>query len=211
MTRLPVRKLIGEEVLASRADFRPIDGPSPYTFQRTREAGGETFYDTIFMSSSQKHHVFAVGVMWGLFPTWGDGQGGKEIRAGNDLPILCGRRSMEEQVYAYDGSEAGARAALRRISADLSEAAEPWFGERTAQALAHPLVLLGLEWVRSHPEARTAKQGLSYDETVRSELSRVLRRRAHDLELGMDVKRNISLLCYHLLEFASEVDGRQPT
>jgi hypothetical protein len=211
MTRLPVRQLIGEEILASRPDFKLIDGPSPYTFQRTRQAGGESFYDTILMSSSQKHHYFGAAVMWGLFPTWGGGQGGKEIRAGSDLPILCGRRSMEEQVYAYDGSEAGARAALRLISADLSETAEPWFRKRTAQALAHPLVVLGLEWVRSHPEARAAKQDFSYDEKVRAELSRVLRRRAHDLALGMDIKRNISLLCYHLLEFASEVDGRQPS
>lgn len=211
MTRLPVRQLIGEEILASRPDFKPIDGPSPYTYQRTRQAGGEIFYDTILMASSQKHPSFAAAVMWGLFPTWGGGQGGKEIRAGNDLPILCGRRSMDEQVYAYDGSEPGARAALRLISADLTETAEPWFLERTRQALAHPLVALGLEWVRSHPEARKAKQGFSYDETVRAELSRVLRHRAHDLGLGMDIKRNISLLCYHLLEFASEVDGRQPS
>jgi hypothetical protein len=210
MTRLPIRRLIQEEVFGSRPEFKPVEGPSPYTYRRARSGGGERFYDTVLVSSSQKHHLFDVGVTWGLFPTWGGGQGGKEIRAGNTLPYLCGRRGADEMVYQYDGSEAGARNALSTISADLAQTAEPWFAERTRLALAHPLVRLGLEWVRSHPEARAAKDGLKFDQEVRDELSRTLRHRAHELQLDPEAKKNISSLCYQLLEFAAEVDGREP-
>jgi hypothetical protein len=206
MPRLPVRRLIQEVVFDERLDFQPIDGHAPYTYQRTVAAGGETFYDTVGLGSSQKYPCFAASIAWGLFPIWEGVLGTDEIRAATGLPYLCGRRRMEEQVYEHDGTEAGARLALGRIADDLTSTGEPWFRERTAAALAHPLVILGLQWVRSHPEARTAKQGYRYNEEVRDELSRVLRRRAYELGLEPRIKKGIAMLAYHLLEFAADVD-----
>lgn len=189
-------------------DFAPTEGRWPYTFRRRRRFEGEAFYDIIAISSSQKYHMFDAGVAWGLFPTWSGSLGRHEIRAGRGLAYLCGRHTLKDQVYEYDGSEAGARDALRRISSDVADVAEPWFDEQVALALAHPLVRLGLDWVRGHPETRSAKQGHAYNQEVREKLSRVLRRRAFELSLEPETKKNISLLTYHLLEFASEVDGR---
>ena len=208
MTRLPVRRMIHEELFASRPDFEVFDGPSPYNYRRIRRAGGESFYDLVLISSSQKHRLFDVGVITGFFPWW---HGTGEMQLGFALPILCGRTAMADMVYEHDGSEAGARAALRVIAADLVGTAEPWFEQRSRYALEHPLIRLGLEWIRSHPEATTAKDGLRYDESVRGELSLILRRRARELDLAPAIKKDISLLCYNLLAFASEVDGRPMT
>jgi len=197
--------MIHEEVFASRPDFKPFDGPSPYNYRRIRRVDDETFYDLVLISSSQKHRLFDVGVITGFFPWW---HGNGEMQLGVTLPILCGRTTMADIVYEHDGSEAGARAALGVIAADLAGTAEPWFEGRTRYALGHPLIRLGLEWIRSHPESKAAKDGLRYDESVRDELSLVLRRRARELDLAPDIKKDISLLCYNLLAFASEVDGR---
>lgn len=206
-TRLPVRKLIAEEILAPRPDFSPVEGYWPYMFRRARVVEGETFYDIIALASSQKYALFNASVAWGLFPSWAGSLGGSPIRSSYILGILCGRTRTEDLVWEHDGSELGARETLRRLSRDLADVAEPWFDRSTATALAHPLVRLGLKWIRAHPESRTAKQGLVYNQEVREELSRILRRRAFELQLDMTTKKDISTLTYELVEFASDVDN----
>ena len=205
MARLPTRRLIQEEIFDARPAYVPFEGSSPYSYRRTRHAGGETFYDLVFMASSQKHSSFGVGVVTGFFPEWSMNG---TMQWGRDLPLLAGRNQLADQAYVYDGTEAGARAALQWIGRDLTEIAEPWFEEQTRAKLAHPLVRLGLEWIRQDPRARTAKVGLKYDAAVRDDLSKVLRRRAFELQLDIKIKRDIALLCYELLAYASEVDGR---
>jgi hypothetical protein len=219
VARLPVRRLIHEEVFAARPAFDPIDGFWLYSYRRTRRAGGETFFDFIALSSSQKFHLFDASVATGLFPTTTTALFTHDLRAQTGLGALCGRHLDLEMLYEYDGSERGAREALRRISRDLTEVAEPWFDARMNATLAHPLVLLGLDWIRAHPEARTERQpddgsrragrwqGNLYDEEVRDELSRVLRRRAFELQLETIVKKQIGMLTNDLLDFAVEVDA----
>jgi hypothetical protein len=158
-TRLPTRRLIGEAIARHLPGFEAVEAPRAFYWYRSparadwltgSPPGQPTLHRLVSVCHSAKEAVFSVDLYTGLRPTWNRNYGGHLLASASGLPNVrldSGGTPVQETVYPYDGSEAGAVEALERIGRELQAHAVGWFAKKKEEARTDPLARHARAWL----------------------------------------------------------------
>lgn len=226
--RLPTRRLIGEAIARHLPGFEAVEAPKAFYWYRSparadwltgSPPGQPTFHRLVSVGHSAKEALFGVDLYTGLLPIWNRNYGGHLLASASGLPNVrldSGGIPMQDTVYPYDGSEAGAVEVLARIGGELRAHAVAWFTKKEQESRTDPLARHARAWLARRwadlpddvadqlERAAAAAGGQRWDVAFPplDELKAELRALAWELDLPHEERMEISRLAWDLFAYA---------